>query len=75
MQRVRDACSRLAKFPQLGSRIPEFPDRQYRQFLIEPYRFFIASKAGRYGSWRCGTGDRFRRTLRAYETAALGRLG
>lgn len=40
MQRVRDACSRLAKFPQLGHHIPEFPASQHRQFIIEPYRFF-----------------------------------
>jgi toxin ParE1/3/4 len=40
MQRVRDARSRLAKFPKLGHYIPEFPESQHRQFIIEPYRFF-----------------------------------
>ena len=40
MQQVRDARHRLAKFPQLGHYIPEFPDNQHLQFIIDPYRFF-----------------------------------
>jgi toxin ParE1/3/4 len=40
MQRVREARSRLARFPQLGHYIPEFPESLHRQFLIGPYRFF-----------------------------------
>lgn len=46
MQRVCDASSRLAKFPQLGPHIPESPDRPYRQFIIEPYRFFYRILGG-----------------------------
>lgn len=40
MQRVQESRSRLGKFPQLGHYIPEFPDRPFRQFIIDPYRFF-----------------------------------
>jgi len=40
IQQVRSASNRLAQFPQLGPRIPEFPTSQHRQFIIDPYRFF-----------------------------------
>lgn len=40
MQKVRDTRSRLGKFPQLGHYIPEFPESQHRQFIVDPYRFF-----------------------------------
>ncbi|MBI3071498.1 MAG: type II toxin-antitoxin system RelE/ParE family toxin [Deltaproteobacteria bacterium] len=31
---------RLARFPAMGRRLPEFPDIPYRELVIPPYRFF-----------------------------------
>jgi len=31
---------RLARFPQSGRRIPEFPDLPFREVIVPPYRFF-----------------------------------
>jgi plasmid stabilization system protein ParE len=43
MRQVHDARSRLGNFPQLGHYLPECPDGQHRQFIIDPYRFFYRS--------------------------------
>jgi len=31
---------RLARFPQSGRHIPEFPDLPHREAIVRPYRFF-----------------------------------
>jgi len=31
---------RLAKFPNSGRNLPEFPDLPYREIIVTPYRFF-----------------------------------
>jgi len=32
--------SRLEEFPDSGGPIPEYPDADYRQVVVNPYRFF-----------------------------------
>ena len=39
-EKTEAALSRLAKFPDSGRRIPEFPDLAYREVVVRPYRFF-----------------------------------
>lgn len=34
---------RLARFPQSGRVLPEFPDLPYREVIISPYRFFYGA--------------------------------
>jgi plasmid stabilization system protein ParE len=34
------AYARLAKFPQSGHRIPEYPQHPCLEFIVSPYRFF-----------------------------------
>jgi toxin ParE1/3/4 len=31
---------RLAKFPESGRLVPEFPDLPFREVIVSPYRFF-----------------------------------
>jgi toxin ParE1/3/4 len=38
--RVEKALRRLAKFPNSGRRIPEFPHLPYRELVFPPFRFF-----------------------------------
>lgn len=35
---------RLARFPDSGRIVPEFPDLPYREVIIPPYRFFYRVK-------------------------------
>jgi toxin ParE1/3/4 len=35
---------RLAKFPESGRVIPEFPELPYREVLVPPFRFFYRVK-------------------------------
>jgi plasmid stabilization system protein ParE len=39
-QRAEKALKRLAKFPNSGALVTEFPDLPYREVYIQPYRFF-----------------------------------
>jgi plasmid stabilization system protein ParE len=38
--RVGNALTRLAKFPNAGRRIPEFPELVHRELVVTPYRIF-----------------------------------
>src|SRR5207249_2808694 len=38
--RATRILKRLARFPESGRRIPEFPTLPYREVIIRPYRFF-----------------------------------
>ena len=39
-QRVERTLRRLERFPESGSRLPEFPGLPYREVILTPYRFF-----------------------------------
>ncbi len=43
---VNDALARLAEFPHSGRTVPEFPDLQFREVIVDPYRFFYRVEAG-----------------------------
>jgi toxin ParE1/3/4 len=38
VERITEAASRLAQFPQLGEVLAEFPQRAYRQIVVGWYR-------------------------------------
>jgi plasmid stabilization system protein ParE len=38
--RVEKGLTRLAKFPNSGRRIPEFPELAHRELVVAPYRIF-----------------------------------
>lgn len=38
--RVEKALTRLAKYPNTGRRIPEFPELAHRELVLSPYRIF-----------------------------------
>jgi plasmid stabilization system protein ParE len=39
-QRAEKALKRLARFPNTGAPVTEFPDQPYREVYVQPYRFF-----------------------------------
>ncbi len=39
-QRAERSLRRLARYPESGRLIPEFPDLPYREVVVTPYRFF-----------------------------------
>ena len=39
-RRAEDSLAALARFPESGRAIPEFPDLPYRERVVPPYRFF-----------------------------------
>lgn len=39
--KIDQAVSRLEKFPNLGHRVPEFPDMRLREVIVHPYRIFF----------------------------------
>jgi plasmid stabilization system protein ParE len=43
-QRVNTVLARLADFPESGRVVPEFPDLQFREVIVDPYRFFYRVK-------------------------------
>lgn len=46
------AASRLARFPRLGHRVPEFADLPIRQLIIHhPYRLFFVLDEARQTVW------------------------
>ena len=45
-QRVNTVLARLADFPESGRVVPEFPDLQFRDVIVDPYRFFYRVKGG-----------------------------
>jgi len=38
VEKVQEAVSKLATFPLMVSRVPEFPDLPYRQIVVGDYR-------------------------------------
>ena len=38
--KMKTSLTRLAKFPDSGRSIPEFPDFEGREIIVSPYRFF-----------------------------------
>ncbi len=38
--RTEKTLKRLETFPDLGRRLPEFPDLPHREVIVPPYRFF-----------------------------------
>ena len=45
-QRVNAVLARLGDFPDSGRVVPEFPDLQFRDVIVDPYRFFCRVKGG-----------------------------
>jgi plasmid stabilization system protein ParE len=45
-QRANTILRRLEKFPLSGRIIPEFPDLDYREIIVLPYRFFYRLEGG-----------------------------
>lgn len=43
-ERTEKILRRLEDFPESGRAIPEFPELQYREVIISPYRFFYKIK-------------------------------
>jgi plasmid stabilization system protein ParE len=37
---VNAVLARLGDFPDSGRVVPEFPDLQFREVIVDPYRFF-----------------------------------
>jgi toxin ParE1/3/4 len=44
--RVNSVLARLGDFPDSGRVVPEFPDLQFREVIVDPYRFFYRVKGG-----------------------------
>jgi len=44
LTRANAVLSRLARFPDSGRAIPEFPELPQREVIIPPYRFFYRIK-------------------------------
>ena len=42
--RAEKILRRLEDLPESGRRIPEFPELQYREVIVSPYRFFYKIK-------------------------------
>lgn len=42
--RAATSLSRLARFPESGRVVPEFPDLPFREVVLAPYRFFYRGK-------------------------------
>jgi toxin ParE1/3/4 len=45
-QRANTIIRRLEKFPLSGRIIPEFPDLDYHEIIVSPYRFFYRLEGG-----------------------------
>lgn len=39
-RKAEGTLSRLLDYPESGHPVPEFPDSDYRQVIVKPYRFF-----------------------------------
>ena len=44
--RVNAVLARLGDFPDSGRVVPEFPDLQFREVIVDPHRFFYRVKGG-----------------------------
>ena len=44
--RVNAVLARLGDFPDSGRVVPEFPDLEFREVIVDPYRFFYRVKGG-----------------------------
>lgn len=45
-KRAERALRRLARYPESGRLIPEFPDLRFREVIVPPYRFFYRREHG-----------------------------
>ena len=45
-QRANAVLARRGDFPDSGRVVPEFPDLQFREVIVDPYRFFYRAKGG-----------------------------
>ncbi len=43
-ERAGESLGRLARFPESGRVVPEFPDLPFREVVLAPYRFFYRVK-------------------------------
>ena len=43
VEKIQNAVSKLAAFPLMGRRVPEFPDLPYRQIVVADYRVLYRS--------------------------------
>jgi toxin ParE1/3/4 len=43
-RKAEESLSRLAKFPESGRLLPEFPELPFREVIVNPYRFFYKIK-------------------------------
>jgi toxin ParE1/3/4 len=43
-QKTEKSLSRLKRYPESGRFLPEFPDLQFREVIVPPYRFFYKIK-------------------------------
>ena len=46
IERITGVASRLARFPQLGQVLPEFPHLAYRQMVVGAYRLIYREAPG-----------------------------
>jgi toxin ParE1/3/4 len=46
-ERITDVAARLARFPQLGQVLPEFPHLAYRQMVVGAYRLIYREDPAR----------------------------
>jgi toxin ParE1/3/4 len=47
VERITDTADRLARFPQLGQVLPEFPHLVYRQMVVGAYRLIYRDDSER----------------------------
>jgi toxin ParE1/3/4 len=47
IERITAVAARLARFPQLGQVLPEFPHLAYRQMVVGAYRLIYREDPGR----------------------------
>jgi plasmid stabilization system protein ParE len=45
-KKAEKAIRRLARYPDSGRRLPEFPDLPFREVIVSPYRFFYRKERG-----------------------------
>ena len=44
-ERLLRATDRLARFPESGRRVPEYPSREYREIIVDSYRVIYRSES------------------------------
>jgi toxin ParE1/3/4 len=54
LKKVENSLRRLAKFPNSGRVVPEFPELPFREIVVAPYRFFYKQEGSTVwivGAW------------------------